>query len=1023
MYREGNIISLSLTNFQTFSSQTFNFGPFLNLIAAPNGSGKSSLANAIALVFNGSPRTIGKSKEIAEYIKFGCKEAEISAGVWFKNRIIQLTRKITFNHSYFYINGELTTQKKYSDLIREIQIDISSLCTFLPQERVGEFCKMDPRELFNEVIKNTGVDMTTIKSLYDRRSEICDALATNEEKKKLLRTRLEILETDMKELQEYEENVERLSRLECQRERVDFIRMKGEYVQMRTQVNTLRESLEEADEKIAMLRTEIDECEGDKALVEYKKNVDILTAQNERLRQLGTALKRGVEEVEMHRNEREKAKKRMRERRGEVEEKEKDYRETKAEYERAEEELARELKQFRSRVIEICSNPGYAGLVTVNDMPLKAPEDIEAFTPSLRRIEDKIQEWGMELSRIQSISKEIQNRIEGLERQKQVYSGQDSLRMDMLRKYHADTQKAVLWLRENRDIFEDEVLEPLYLHLQVDEAYVRYVEPFLGFQALSSFIVKNEADFTLFTSHLKDKQGLSVNAAMHSSCRSGGIPRESIRRFGLDGVLTDFIHCRAEYVDFLNNYGHFNAIPVSIKEINEEEIFFGIPECRRMAVGSRYSEIKRSRYSDDYTIITNRLAQKGLFSFPKVDLEGITQQMEELQRERERNRTRVEGILEAKNELGRKKAKLKSEFDSSLVSRIGFNMKRLLRNMEHTRSQIEELRRTDYEEAVRRKGEEIAKGIEGIKVVFTEMEEVLDIENTPGFDIEKVRTLKLDIDNLMRQMHYFMHLKSTHEHELAELEEERGRIKAVLLEMKARLDMEPRSDAEIAGMSVEEIEGEIDFLRSKVKLGGGREKIKEDYRTKQSLLDRVSNEVTDLNGSKSELERMYAAEKEAIYRKLERKTSELSQVFMRLFEKFGYSGRLELDMEKREWELKVLVKFRENEALQQLSSFRQSGGEKSLATALFLLSLQQCETAPFRLVDEINQGMDETNERRVFEVLREMGDVAQIFIITPKLIEGIEFSAGARAIVIYGGPGISKEFERYTRSVLTMSNQ
>ena len=40
-----------------------------------------------------------------------------------------------------------------------------------------------------------------------------------------------------------------------------------------------------------------------------------------------------------------------------------------------------------------------------------------------------------------------------------------------------------------------------------------------------------------------------------------------------------------------------------------------------------------------------------------------------------------------------------------------------------------------------------------------------------------------------------------------------------------------------------------------------------------------------------------------------------------------------------------------------------------MATALYMLALQELTTVPFRCVDEINQGMDATNERRVFQLL------------------------------------------------------
>jgi hypothetical protein len=62
----------------------------------------------------------------------------------------------------------------------------------------------------------------------------------------------------------------------------------------------------------------------------------------------------------------------------------------------------------------------------------------------------------------------------------------------------------------------------------------------------------------------------------------------------------------------------------------------------------------------------------------------------------------------------------------------------------------------------------------------------------------------------------------------------------------------------------------------------------------------------------------------------------------------------------------IRVKFRDSEELQLLTGTRQSGGERSVATILYLLALQGVTVTPFRVVDEINQGMDPINERKVF---------------------------------------------------------
>ena len=42
--------------------------------------------------------------------------------------------------------------------------------------------------------------------------------------------------------------------------------------------------------------------------------------------------------------------------------------------------------------------------------------------------------------------------------------------------------------------------------------------------------------------------------------------------------------------------------------------------------------------------------------------------------------------------------------------------------------------------------------------------------------------------------------------------------------------------------------------------------------------------------------------------------------------------------------------------LQDLSKGTQSGGEKSVTTAVYMMALQELTQVPFRCVDEINQG-------------------------------------------------------------------
>ena len=105
--------------------------------------------------------------------------------------------------------------------------------------------------------------------------------------------------------------------------------------------------------------------------------------------------------------------------------------------------------------------------------------------------------------------------------------------------------------------------------------------------------------------------------------------------------------------------------------------------------------------------------------------------------------------------------------------------------------------------------------------------------------------------------------------------------------------------------------------------------------------------------------------------------------------------------------IRLMVRYRLNEALQPLNHSAHSGGEKRVATAMYLLALQRLTPCPLRIVDEINQGMDARNERITLGALfdsvcgkrRADGNVdessrrsgSQFFVITPKLLPNLGY--------------------------------
>jgi chromosome segregation ATPase len=107
----------------------------------------------------------------------------------------------------------------------------------------------------------------------------------------------------------------------------------------------------------------------------------------------------------------------------------------------------------------------------------------------------------------------------------------------------------------------------------------------------------------------------------------------------------------------------------------------------------------------------------------------------------------------------------------------------------------------------------------------------------------------------------------------------------------------------------------------------------------------------------------------------------------------------------------ILVKFRAEEQLQKLTANRQSGGERSVSTMLYLISLQDLTRCPFRVVDEINQGMDPKNERKIFRQMVASAcapGTPQCFLLTPKLLPQLDYSPEVTVLAIFNGPWIKQ---------------
>ncbi|MES1904915.1 MAG: Structural maintenance of chromosomes protein 5 [Paramarteilia canceri] len=162
--------------------------------------------------------------------------------------------------------------------------------------------------------------------------------------------------------------------------------------------------------------------------------------------------------------------------------------------------------------------------------------------------------------------------------------------------------------------------------------------------------------------------------------------------------------------------------------------------------------------------------------------------------------------------------------------------------------------------------------------------------------------------------------------------------------------------------SLKEIEEQIHLIIATNELSDGisNEKIFVHYQQEKeelaSIEKRINSIEKEINEKKSSIESV----KKNWLVKISEIISSVSQKYSKYLQHLGYAGEVLLDIPSNQddfanYGIKIMVKYRDNEPLQKLDAMHQSGGERSVATVLYMLALQNLTTVPFRCIDEINQ--------------------------------------------------------------------
>lgn len=159
-YKPGSILKVVMHNFMTHSNAVIRPKQRLNIVIGANGTGKSTVLNAICLGLGGDPKLLGRADQLHSFVRHNCDsgwiEITLAPHKGEKSHVLKriLTADERDKKGICFIDGNQVKLKDLQKLVTSTyNISIDNLCTFLPQDRVGDFSGLTDQQRLLETQK------------------------------------------------------------------------------------------------------------------------------------------------------------------------------------------------------------------------------------------------------------------------------------------------------------------------------------------------------------------------------------------------------------------------------------------------------------------------------------------------------------------------------------------------------------------------------------------------------------------------------------------------------------------------------------------------------------------------------------------------------------------------------------------------------------------------------------------------------------------------------------------------------
>ncbi|XXH02793.1 hypothetical protein Hte_009179 [Hypoxylon texense] len=1020
-FQTGAIVRVLVQNFVTYEHAEFKPGPNLNMVIGPNGTGKSSLVCAICLGLGYSPKNLGRGDKMGEFVKHGKEAATVEIELQGRpddrgNHVIRLQIRKEDNRCKWWLNGKDSQQQNVKELVNALHIQIDNLCQFLPQDRVAEFAGLTPVQLLHETLRAAAPEkMITwheqLKAYHKRYKDLKKELDQHIETLKTHETRQQGSQADVDRLRDREAIQQRIQELGIAHVYAEYMAIQKAYLDCKAKNREAMKKLKELEEACGPAFQAVNQKDA------YRKKIEaVVRERRDALKKAEAACDRLVETIEAQDEQ----------------------------LKQVQIEKKAEQDFYASKRTDITKIRR-----TITDLKAKSknkpPEFVAGdYNMQIRQKEAILRENNAEKAKLNSQLEETTVNFNSknaekkrLETELQNLNSQEGQKLSQLKKIHPDAAKGWEWLQEHQDEFQKEVFGPPMLSCSItNQRYSDQIQSLLMSEDFLCFTCQTSADHKKLSAQFYKHMALGVSIRTCGSDFASfrpPIPKQQIGEMGLDAYAIEYLDGPEPVLAMLCSEKKLHVCGVALRDVSNDQ-FEQISNCERIpswASGRTLYRVQRRReYGGNAVSTSTRKIMPGRFwtdqPVDQSERTALQTQINQADEELEMFRKQATGLSLRIKEVGADDGPVNLEIDrlkaeknelqkaamqyATLGDKITAEEKALedaLNALAGCRMRTLECGQQE-DQLIVKKAKSVLEHREQLSQVRDAHQALLEVQ------IRHIEA-QSDVAGLEQQNTDVRQQLDEKKVESESLREELDKIKAEGVDIRNKFsDLVDGGDMAywkqlVGERTPEDIDDEIGAESAKLELIQGVDpSILRQYNKRAQEIQELTKKKEETNSKLDSIAKRMEKKMKDWEPRVDEVVSKINDAFSYNFEQINCAGEVGIhkDEDFEQWAIEIKVKFRENETLQQLNQHRQSGGERAVSTIFYLMALQSMAQAPFRVVDEINQGMDPRNERMVHERMVEIAcreHTSQYFLITPKLLTGLRYDERMRVLCIASG--------------------